>query len=67
MIKPMQIILTPINEHIASFSYYDGIKYAKENGLNQSSKITQDTFIVTCGEVMCLVGENDFTDIVREI
>ena len=53
----------------ASFSYYDGIHYAKEKGLKQSTEFSDvrkgTHFIVCCGDVMVKVEETDYPDIKR--
>lgn len=56
---------------IASFDYYSGIIYAKDNNLGQTTNfkdVTNGThFIVCCGDVMVLVKDTDFTDINRRV
>jgi len=53
----------------ASFGYYDGIAYAKEKNLTQTtdfSDVRKGThFIVCCGDVMIKVESTDFSDIKR--
>lgn len=55
--------------HIASFGYYDGIKYAQEKGLKQSGDFAQvfagTHFIVCCGDVMVRVQPEDYPQIPR--
>lgn len=60
---------TAIN--IASFGYYDGIQYAKDNNLQQSTKFSDVNkgthFIVCCGDVMVKVNPEDYPEIQRRI
>lgn len=53
----------------ASFGYYDGIKYAKEHNLNQTTNFSEvragTHFIVCCGDVMVKVEESDYPQIDR--
>lgn len=53
----------------ASFKYYDGIQFAKDNNLQQTtsfSDVRQGThFIVCCGYVMIKVEESDYPEIKR--
>ena len=64
-----QDIDTCIN--IASFSYYDGINYAKSRNLEQSNSFSDvnkgSHFIVCCGDVMIKVDSNEFPEITRRI
>ncbi len=64
-----QDIDTGIN--IASFSYYDGINYAKSRNLEQSTSFTDinkgSHFLVCCGDVCIKVDSNEFPTITRRI
>lgn len=64
-----QDINTSIN--IASFDYYSGIQYAKDNNLSQTSSFTDvlkgTHFIVCCGDVMLKVNKEDYPNIKRRI
>ncbi len=55
----------------ASFGYYDGIDFARERNLEQStsfSDVNKGThFIVCCGDVMLKVKETDFPDTPRRM
>ncbi len=57
--------------NVASFSYYDGIAYAKDRGLLQTtefSDVRQGThFMVCCGDVMVAVDESDFSTMERRV
>jgi len=70
MAKPKEITFC-IDTHIetASFEFRDGINYAKEKGLKQSSEFSDvrkgTHFIVCCGDVMIKVESDDFLDIPR--
>lgn len=55
--------------HLASFSYYDGIEYAKSKELRHTTTF-RDVFafthyIVACGDVMIRVKPEDFPEIPR--
>lgn len=72
MSQPKEItqdIDTSIN--IASFDYYTGIKYAKDNNLEQTTSFKDvyagTHFIVCCGDVMIMVSKDDYPDISRRI
>tara|TARA_R110001632_G_scaffold137135_1_gene252805 strand:- start:192 stop:413 length:222 start_codon:yes stop_codon:yes gene_type:complete len=56
-------------QHMAHFGYYDGIKYAEENGLKQTTSFmdvaNKTHFIVCCGDVMVRVDKTSFPDIYR--
>lgn len=59
-------------KNIASFSYYDGINYAKEHNLKQNLKVNgslfnKQGFIVCCGDVMTEVEPTDWPLIERRI
>jgi len=53
----------------ASFGYYDGIEYAKQNNLKQTTTFREvdefTHFIVCCGDVMVRVKSTDYPDIPR--
>lgn len=71
MIRPKEITKDEEgNIHIASFNYNDGIEYAKINNIPQTSKFNEyikgTHFIVCCGDVMIVVGENDFPKVARK-
>ena len=55
--------------HIASFDYYTGILYAKDNNLEQTTEFNDvfngTHFIVCCGDVMVKVKPTDYIDIIR--
>lgn len=57
--------------HYASFSYNDGISYAEQKGLNQTTKfgdLDKGThFIVSCGDVLVAVNHDDFPEIERRV
>lgn len=67
---PTDITRDELND-IASFSYYDGINYAKEKNL----KFTTDMslvrsgyfYMVCCGDVMVKVEKIDYPEIKRNI
>lgn len=68
--KPKEITFCKETKiHTASFGYYDGVNYAKEKGLIQStnfSDVRKGThFIVCCGDVMIKVEETEFPEIKR--
>jgi hypothetical protein len=71
MYTPKEITFDPdCNKHVASFSYYDGINYAKEHNLTQNLKVNgslfnKQGFIVCCGDVMTEVEATDFPEIKR--
>jgi hypothetical protein len=54
---------------MASFGYYEGIRYAKEKGLHHTTnyeKVYHGThYMVCCGDVMVRVDATLFTDIER--
>ncbi len=54
---------------VASFGYYDGIQYAKDNKLEQTTSFVDvfagTHFIVCCGDVMVLVKTADYPSIIR--
>ena len=56
-------------QHIAHFSYYDGVKYAKEHNLKQTTSFmdvaNKTHFIVCCGDVMLRVSETDYPEMKR--
>lgn len=69
---PKEITLDEVsNEHIASFDYYSGINYAKDNNLEQTiqfSDVFKGThFIVCCGDIMITVKSTDYPEIERRI
>jgi len=70
IIQPKEITKC-VDTHLntASFEYYDGIKYAKEKGLKQSTKFSElrkgTHFIVCCGDVMVKVEPTDYPNILR--
>lgn len=53
----------------ASFGYYDGIAYAKQHNLKQTTSfrdVDEKThFIVCCGDVMIRVESTDYPEIIR--
>jgi len=55
----------------ASFDYYSGIAYAKENNLKQTTDFADvrkgTHFIVMCGDVMIKVEPTDFPEMKRRI
>lgn len=57
------------NLNTASFSYYDGIEYAKRHSLDQTTEFSDvrkgTHFIVCCGDVMVKVEETDYPNISR--
>jgi len=60
VVQPKEITLDGDSGiHVASFGYYDGIKYAKELGLSQTGRFSDvfnyTHFIVCCGDVMVRV------------
>tara|TARA_R110000851_G_scaffold315229_5_gene477613 strand:- start:12055 stop:12285 length:231 start_codon:yes stop_codon:yes gene_type:complete len=64
--------ITKCNEtdlETASFGYYEGIRFAKDNDLKQStsfSEVRKGThFIVCCGDVMVKVESNHYPNITR--
>ncbi len=70
MCTPTDITIDSDNEmQTASFDYYSGIYYAKQNELKQTTKfndVNKGThFIVCCGDVMVNVKPTDFPDIKR--
>lgn len=72
MLTPIEItqdIDTFIN--IASFDYYSGIQYAKDNNLKQTTSFADvfagTHYIVCCGDVMIKVTKDDYPDIKRKI
>lgn len=71
-IKPKEITKdSETGTEYASFSYYDGIAYAKENNLSQAIKIghlnNPKLFIVCCGDVMIKCTPDFFPEIQRKI
>lgn len=54
-----------------SFSYFEGVKYAKEAGLLQTDSFTdmrlKTHFLVCCGDVMISVEPADFPSISRRV
>ncbi len=71
-LTPTDITIDKDNEqHTASFSYYDGIQYAKDNNLKQTTSFTDVSkgthFIVCCGDVMVKIEPLDFSTITRRI
>lgn len=72
MIQPKEITQDiDTGQNIASFDYYEGVNYAKENKLNQTTSfndVSKGThFIVCCGDVMIQVEPSDFSNIKRRI
>lgn len=72
MLQPKEItqdIDTAIN--IASFDYYSGIQYAKDNNLEQTTSFSDVNagthFIVCCGDVMVKVTKEDYPEITRRV
>lgn len=59
------------SDNIASFDYYTGIHYARENNLKQTTKWNEvkakTHFIVMCGDVVVRVDETDYPEIERRI
>ena len=57
--------------HIASFGYYDGLKYAKEHNLQHTTSFSDVNnfthYIVCCSDVMIRVKETDYPEIERRI
>lgn len=57
------------NNHIASFGYYDGIYYAKQNNLKHTTSFAdvnnKTHYIVCCGDVMIRVESTDYPNINR--
>lgn len=53
----------------ASFGYYDGIQYCKENNIQQSktTRWSKSEFIVCCGDVMLEVESTQFPEIERRV
>jgi len=55
--------------HTASFDFYTGMKYAKENNLLQTTEFSQvregTHFIVCCSDVMVKVESSDYPEITR--
>jgi hypothetical protein len=72
LIEPKEITIdSDNNEQIASFGYYDGIAYAKEHNLQQTTSFKDvfngTHFIVCCGDVMIKVLPTDYPSIERRI
>jgi hypothetical protein len=72
VITPKEITRDPDSSiDLASFGYYDGLKYAELNGLEQDTSFTNvmkyTHFIVCCGDVMVRVADTDYPDIQRRI
>ena len=72
MSEPKEItqdIDTAVN--IASFDYYTGIQYAKDNNLIQTTSFNdvnaKTHFIVCCGDVMVRVEPTDYPNITRRV
>lgn len=71
-IKPKEITQDiDTGANTASFSYYDGIQFAKDNNLKQTtsfSDVAKGThFIVCCGDVMASVESIHYPEIERRI
>lgn len=69
-IQPKEItICKDTGMHTASFEYYSGIKFTKDNNLEQTTEFSEvrnnDKFIVCCGDVMVKVGRFDYPHIRR--
>jgi hypothetical protein len=70
MNTPKEITLdTDTGIHVASFSYYDGVKYVKDNGLKQTTSFRDvfagTHFIICCGDVMVVTSQDKWPDIKR--
>lgn len=70
IIEPKEITRDSDNGvNVASFGYYDGIEYAKEKGLKQTTNFSDvfagTHFIVCCGDVMVKVEETDYPEMIR--
>jgi hypothetical protein len=56
---------------VASFGYYEGIKFAKLNNLIQATNFKEvfagTHYIVCCGDVMVKVNPNDYQHITRRV
>jgi len=71
-IEPKEITIdSDSGKEIASFGYYDGIEYAKQNNLNQTTEFkdvfNKTHFIVYCGDVIVSVNKTDYPNIIRRI
>ena len=71
-IKPKEITQDIDNgANTASFSYYDGIQFAEDNNLKQTtsfSEVSKGThFMVCCGDVIVKVEEVDYPEIERRL
>tara|TARA_R110000772_G_scaffold154835_3_gene265885 strand:- start:544 stop:789 length:246 start_codon:yes stop_codon:yes gene_type:complete len=53
----------------ASFSYSEGIEFAKKNNKEQTTEFSEvrreGKFIVCCGDIMVKVEEEDYSDMIR--
>ena len=72
MLEPKEITQdVDTNINIASFDYYTGIQYAKNNNLEQttsSSDVNNKThFIVCCWDVMVILEPTDYPEIKRRV
>jgi len=72
MMIPKDITIdSDTNEHVASFDYYNGLAYAKEHDLKQTSSFDDvfkgTHFIVCCGDVMISIKPNTFMNIKRRM
>ncbi len=70
IIQPIEITkCVDTHLHTASFDYNNGIQYARENNLQQSTEFSDvrkgTHFIVCCGHVMIKVEPTDYPEIKR--
>jgi hypothetical protein len=75
--QEVQLLYTPdeitedidTKQNIASFDYYEGIRYAELLGLKQTTSFNDVSagthFIVCCGDVMIKVNKTDYPNIER--
>ena len=69
-ITPKEITIDSQNNcHIAHFSYYDGIQFAKENDkhftMYYKEVVNENKYMVACGDIMIRVEKTDYLNIVR--
>lgn len=69
-ITPKEITIDVDNGvHVASFSYYDGIAYAKDKGLEHTTSFNdvkaRTHYMVCCGDVMVRVEDTDYIEMQR--
>lgn len=67
-IIPNEIVVDE-TDHLASFEFYSGKRFAQEKNLKQSTNL-QDVrngshFVVSCGEVIIKVAATDYPEIER--